>query len=213
MFRVIQAVAPAERREVFRLRHRICVEELDYAIPGSSPEEGLREDEDDHALIFLALDGSRPAATIAINRWADGPLSAATVANYRLASFAERFGRASILVARKLLVAKDYRASPALFQVIDAALDGARAPGQLFLFLNCSPHLVGFYERLGCRRYAPPFLHEDGKELAAPMCMLLTDHEHLIRIRSPLVALIVRLYADTPGERELLRAALDDQRP
>jgi hypothetical protein len=213
MFRIIQAVTPAERREAFRLRHRICVEELDYTIPGSSPEEGLREDEDDHALIFLALDGSRLAGTVTINRWTDGPLGAATIANHRLASFAERFGRASILVGRKWLVAREYRTSPVFFQLVDAALASARAPGQLFAFLNCSPHLVAFYERLGCRRYAPPFLHEDGGEVAVPMGMLLTDHEHLKRIQSPILGLIERLYADTPGERELLRATLDVRTP
>lgn len=57
-----------------------------------------------------------------------------------------------------------------------------------FVFLETSPYLVTFYERLGYRRYAPHFAYEDSGAIAVPMCLVINDHDHLARVRSPLLA-------------------------
>jgi len=34
-------------------------------------------------------------------------------------------------------------------------------PAILFVFVDCSPYLVGYYEKLGFRRYAPHFSYDE----------------------------------------------------
>ncbi len=67
--------------------------------------------------------------------------------------------------------------------------------GVRFVFMDCRPSLVSFYERFGFRRYAEPFLHRASGR-STPLVMLLGDTRHLERIGSPLAPLAAEFGAD-----------------
>jgi hypothetical protein len=51
------------------------------------------------------------------------------------------------------------------------------------IFLDCVPHLVGYYQRLGARVYTEAIEDAD-VGILVPMCIVLEDQPHLARVRS-----------------------------
>lgn len=179
---VVRVTTPGERLEAFRLRHRIFVEELRYRIPDVEPENGIREPEDDDAVLFVARDRDEAVGTLALDLASGAGFSTPTVEHLQLEEFTRRFGNGAVCVIRKALVARCHRGTAAFRHMIAAALDAVSGLGAIrFCFIDCSPYLVRFYERIGCRRYAPSFTYDDTGIISVPMCVVLDDHEHLRR--------------------------------
>src|SRR5262249_44110897 len=70
--------------------------------------------------------------------------------------------------------------------------------GVEFLLLNCTPALVGLYERLGARRYAPNFVDPE-YGYRVPLVLLTQDAEHLKRVRSPLYKILASSRRPAPA--------------
>jgi len=189
-FRIETADSDESRRLVYQLRYRIFVEELKYRIPGANAEEGLREATDAGSHLLLAFDEEgRTAGTMAVDHWGRVDLDPATVDHLRLMGFAEAFGREAIVITRKLLVAQAHRGSMLMLELLAEAGQVAFQPSVLFVFVDCSPYLVGYYEKLGFRRYAPHFSYDETGIISVPLCLVTADHQHLERIGSPILHL------------------------
>lgn len=203
--RVVGASTPEERRLVYQLRYKVFVEEQHYKIPDTTPERGVYSDSDEGAWLALAHDGDTPIGTLATNSWRLGGLDDALVEHLHLLHFAERFSRDSISVMHKAMLLERYRGSTAFMQMVAVALQSTQTTSSRFIFCDCAPALVHFYERLGFRRYAPHFYHDRTGILAVPMVLALGDHEHLARVGSPVLALVRALnIPDDPEVRTYL---------
>lgn len=184
------AETPEERKQAYQLRYRIFVEELNYQIPGSNAEEGLAEPSDESADIFLAYDNDVPVATLALNRWSEGELSPEDIEHFQLNHFASHFTKSSIAIVRKALVSRDYRGTPLFLQLVSFGFQHAIKPGLQFLFLDCSPFLVRYYQRFGYRTYAPYFTYDHTGLISVPLCLVLGDHAYLEKLESPVLWLL-----------------------
>jgi CRP-like cAMP-binding protein len=85
--------------------------------------------------------------------------------------------------------------------------------GRELCFLDCKPHLLPLYRRLGFRRYMESIDDPQGG-VFTPMCMVLNDLAYLQYSRSPFAATARRLLEDSPQPRwcePFFQAALGGQ--
>jgi predicted N-acetyltransferase YhbS len=195
---VVIADNERQRRDAFRLRHRVFVEEMGYEIPGLDPERGLVDPEDETAVILVAYDGPRAVGSLTIDWWADTDLRPEVIQNLRLDAFGPGLPRDAVVIVRKLSVLGSSRARGVTDALVGQAIRLLLRPGIHFAFIDCSPYLVRYYERLGFRQYAPHFGY-DGI-LSVPMCCVLTDRAHLSACRSPLLRLMQESGLDPHGD-------------
>lgn len=186
-FRYEEAKSAQQRAEVFGLRYRVFVEEFGYRVPDASPEHGLEEPADRSAGLFIAYDGERPVGTLTVDWWAQVPLAPELVGHLHLEGFAQTFGRASVAVIRKALVVREYRGTPLFSSFVAAIFPAILRPPLRFLFVACSPYLVGYYQQFGFRHYAPHFSYDQTGIIAVPLCGVIGDHAHLEHVGSPLL--------------------------
>jgi len=181
---VIVANTEELRQQAFRLRHRIFVEELGYEVASSSSEEGLVDPEDETAHILLALDDGEPVGSMTLDWWAETELRPEIIRDFRLEEFPKQLTPEAVVVVRKMLVTGTHRGRRVVELMMKAAVQTLMCPGIHYAFIDCSPYLVRYYERLGFRQYAQHFDHEG--ILCVPLCCVLTDQKHLEACRSPL---------------------------
>ncbi|MEM6368129.1 MAG: GNAT family N-acetyltransferase [Myxococcota bacterium] len=172
------------RRKAFRLRYQVFVDELGYEVPLANPEEGLVDPEDETAHVLLAMEDGRAIGSMTLDWWAETELRPQTIEGFQLRAFPSQLEKESVVVVRKLLVAGSHRGRRVVEKLMSAAVETLLCPGIHYAFIDCSPYLVRYYERLGFRQYAGHFDH-DGI-LSVPMCCVLTDQKHLEACRSPL---------------------------
>jgi hypothetical protein len=98
-------------------------------------------------------------------------------------------------------------------------------PEVQFAFIDCSPYLIRLYERIGFRLYAPHFCYDATGVLSVPMCLVMSDEEHLSRTRSALLKLARRharahdqaisefFHEQWEGQPAYQEAALDEEIP
>ena len=214
-FRYVNATTPEERTTAFQLRYQVFVEELHYQIPGATPETGVVEKCDDHSFVFVAYDGDTPAGTTTVDCWKNAQLGDEEIEHFRLQTFARAYGRESVCVVRKAASTQPYRGTRLFMDMLLAVCDQMFTDAELrFIFVDCSPYLVRFYERMGARRYAPHFYYDSNGSLSVPMCIVMNDHEHLSSTRSPLLPVIKKHgHVHEPGVRRFFYDEWQDQTP
>lgn len=181
---------PDELEAVARLRYEIYVEELGYAQPSADPgSRTIHEPVDSEGLVLGAFfaDG-RLLGSIRI-----APSEAPGLSSPEIYRWEQRRRSApgQVFHASKLLVAHEERGSRIGFQLIRAAALAALRLGWRYAFLECYPHLVPLYERIGFQLRAQASDPVFGS--VTIMEWDLGDLEHLRRIRSPMLAVLVEL--------------------
>lgn len=185
---VVRANSDVLRREAFRLRYRVLVGERGFTVTGANADEGLVEAEDATSVVFIAFEGGCSVGTLAVDRWSETKLRPEVVEHLQLEEVANKAGRSSIVIVRKLLVTKSHRTSEAAFMLFEKAIADVAEPDVRFAFIDCSPYLVPYYQRLGFRHWGTHFYY-DGV-LSVPMCLDLSDLVYLAAVESPLLGII-----------------------
>ncbi len=205
--RVYEAKTDEERLKAFQLRYRVFIEELNWTVSGADAERGLREPADDEARILIAEVDGVPVATAAVDQWGVVDIDPETVAHYHLDRFDGDWRREDCALIRKFTVVRSHRGTTAALDILAALYRLVHRIGARFCFLDSSPYLIDYYERVGCRRYAPHFFHDENHIIAVPMVIALHDMEHLKRTESPLLLIANYLKVDhDPAERLWLDA-------
>lgn len=179
-----------EKREVYRLRYRVYVEELGMDIGAiDHHNKMLYDDMDKDAFLLYAKAGTELVGTIRVNI---GPLAAFPPELARILSmdrfekFYEGRERRDFSYTSKLMVAAAYRNSAALHLLSAKAYEFYCERGVQFNFGVCNFHLLRLYEQLGLHRYGPSFTAEGYDGVLMPVVLLVDDVAHLRAVRSPL---------------------------
>ncbi|HTP50470.1 MAG TPA: cyclic nucleotide-binding domain-containing protein [Anaeromyxobacteraceae bacterium] len=186
--------------ELFRFRHGVFFEELRALLPEEEIERGYMTDPlDESAFNYVLLDGGEIVGSL---RFVDFERVAARgdlERKYRLGPIVERFGASGIAIIGRLALAPRCRSGVALSRLISRGYEDARSRGIRVGVSDCSPYLLPFEERLGYRRYAPPF-GDPVYGLKLPILLLGEGNAHLQTIRSPLARAAARFEADESVE-------------
>jgi GNAT superfamily N-acetyltransferase len=187
MITVRRASSQGDREKIFRLRYEIYVEEMrrrqthaDHAL------RFIEEPFDDaSAVLLLAEQDGEAVGTVRINFARHGPLEEAD--SYDLTRFAP-FYPEHLSMTTKLMVRPEHRSGNATRLLVAEAYSAMRRAGILVDVIDCNPHLVQFFQRIGYRLYKQNIAHPDYGTVI-PMALLVGDLEYMRRVRSPLLAL------------------------
>jgi predicted GNAT family N-acyltransferase len=180
---------PAELEEVFRLRYRVYVQELQYPQRYADPRsQTVREPLDEVGHILGAFDHGRLVGTCRINPAAESDLGE-YVELYQLQRFVPLFPR-HVSVTTKGVMAPEYRTGAPCLKMV---LDGFRylralTPAICFDFIDARPHLLPLHRKVGYRQVFPEFQHPDIGVVVHPLVLVANDQDYLRQIHSPLAS-------------------------
>lgn len=190
--KICVAKTPEEKKEVYRFRYQIYVEEMAKHFEEVDYKNKLIYDEiDEWAVLLYAKVGSEIIATYRINIGAIADFPQKVIEFLALNTFnngAIEHGNYKFAFATKVMVTPAYRSSPALYRLMAKCYEICCYEQVHFLFGICNFHLIPLYEQLGCRRYYKNFFYP-GHGLATPIVMLIDDLQHFRKVRSPLFRL------------------------
>jgi len=207
----IRFAATAEDREqVWRLRYRIYVEEMGYDF-GATPDRRLPDVPPKNNRLLLAEADGAAVGTVAIDWGGDLAFGDDDRAVYQLDRFLAAVPADRLMTVTRFMTTPEARQGQAPELLLDAVLHFALERGVAAIFLDCRPHLINFYMRLGFRPYAPTASHPI-PGILVPLVLLLDDHAHLVRVRSRFAALAQARPAD-PARLAKLAALLPAASP
>lgn len=186
------ATTTEEKREIYRFRYQVYVEEMSKHIEGIDHDNKLLYDElDDWTILLYARIGSELIGTVRVNIGTLKDFPQKLVGFLSLDAFQDfttKNGSHSFAYSTKLMVAPPYRSSPALYLLIAKCYELWYGHQVQFSFGACNFHLLRLYEKMGFHRYKNNFV-DPGYGLLAPIVLLVDDIQHLRTVRSPLFRL------------------------
>ncbi len=194
---VVRLNPGAECEPLYRFRYEVYVEEQ-----GLKPRDAnqrtrtIHDGLDDCSIQYAAFSEGRVIASLRATLLSDVQAPEALIERFGMTEAIRRFGIRSICTTSRFIIARDHRRSRLSLHLMDAAYCDARERGLRLNFGDCSPHLVGFYEHMGYRTYAPIFVDDD-YGVKTPLLMMFGDQEQFRRVRSPLRRTAVRYQDDT----------------
>lgn len=203
------ATQPWEKREVYKLRYDVYVQEMSKPL-GSIVNKGkqIHDSLDDRSILLYAQAGSNIVATMR--------LTIATIEDYpgdlldifHMHKFKALYtGIATPLLSlgTKLAVIAQYRNSPALFLLIAETYRILRQQKVQFFFGGCNPNMIPLYERIGFRRFTRNFT-DPGYGLLVPLVVIMEDNQHFQNVKSPIYRHARKYMSDSTMAPRFLQA-------
>ncbi len=186
---------PDELQAVLRLRQRIYVEELGYALATSPADRPLEAEAlDATGQIFGAFDGSRLVGAVRVNYGSDRPQGGfgSYAAFYGMDRFGPAFPRGISIVTR-LMAEPAHRTGQTMANFGVALYEHTRdtQPEVAFCIIDCVPALKPMFQRIGYRPIGPALQHPAAGTVL-PMAFAVYHREHFLRVQSPLAAVCPR---------------------
>lgn len=188
-FHIRMLESTEERREVQRMFYEIYVEEM-----------GRLQDEADHENRLLVLDNFEHFRILGafdteetlqgftvLTTGEDIAISEDYTQDYNLTLFQDIIPQKRFFFAENTLVRRAVRGTSIAINLIMAASDYFFKHEYPAAFIDCEPHLLNLFTRLGFRSYTEPYF-EPQFGMVCPL-ILLPDVEHLTQLNSPLAQL------------------------
>jgi predicted GNAT family N-acyltransferase len=190
---------PAELDAIYRFRLHVYYNELGARLPESVIRTGhLSCDLDAMAYQYATFENGEVVGCVRVVDLKDIKNERALIGKYRLERVIEAWGVDVITVTGRMAIAEKYRKHSIVHRLMAMATDEARRRGIRLAFLDCSPHLLPFYEAFGFRRYAPAF-SDPVFGFKQPLVFMLRDKKDLKEVGSPLAH--TSHYEDDPEVR------------
>jgi hypothetical protein len=183
------ATTPAEKREVYRFRYQIYIEEMSRHIKKvDNVNKQLYDELDKWGILLFAKIGSELIATARINIGTIDDFPQEEVEFLSLGTYQDCYtkdGDHKFALTTKVMVTPAHRSSRAFYLLIAKCYELCCNSEVQFMFGICNLHLIRLYEKMGTHRYGKNvFLPDYG--LLAPLVLLINDIQHLRMVRSPL---------------------------
>lgn len=187
------ATTPEQLAACMRLRYTVYTEEMNlYQSSEAEATQALTDADDAWARIFYAAVDGEIVATSRGNLSRDGQYPQSWNAIWDFDRFDRHCAPGSYCVSSRTTVAKAHRGGPLTGQLFAYKVAECIKLGMRVVFLDCVPHLVGYYQRLGARVYTESIEDAD-VGILVPMCIVLEDQPHLARVRSPFLPISQQL--------------------
>jgi len=188
--RIGVATTPEEKREVYRLRYNIFAEEIGYDLSEVDHQNKLLYDDlDESAILLTAHVGSILIGTTRVNIGKISDFPPDIVQAYCMDKFKKFYNKEDnpyFTVISRGMVSPQYRSSATIYLFSVKMYELCCDYQVQFSFLNCTFHLIPFYEHIGQVRIDKNTIDPNDNSSLASMVMLLDDVEHLRVVGSPL---------------------------
>lgn len=183
------AETKADHEAIYRLRYDIYVEEMGYVFPGVDHQRRrLAESILRPTRLMVAEEGGALVGTLQFNWGAECAFSEEERRIYRLSDFIALVADEEMMIASRFMTRPSHRDTDLPARMLDAMFAFALDQKVRLLFLDCRPHLINTYLRLGFRTYARTY-NDPIAGMLAPLVFVLDDVAHLERIKSRLLPL------------------------
>jgi hypothetical protein len=183
MLEIRLAQTPEEKEQVFKLRYQIYVEELGYAQHYTNhQQQKIEEPLDKYGNIFVAFQNSKLVGTARSNYTIKSDLGYyAELYHIRKIAGDAHFFDTSI--GTKFMIQKHLRGSRIAVSIMQAYYCQLLQDQIKFDFIDCEPHMIAFFQRLGYQPIDMINHPEYGSGLA--MMLDVFNLQHLERVKSP----------------------------
>jgi len=189
-----------EKEAVFRLRYDIYVKDMGlFGDQADHAKKVLRDSYDDTARSVIAIKEGVALGTMRIYWGGDAPLHPQLRRSYALHKFEGIVSESQICIAERLMVLRRVRGSLLTYNMFVYVYKFLLANGIELVVLDCEPHLINNWLKLGFRPFAPPISYR-GVGLVVPMAGIVWDVEQFVKVGSPLLAVVpedAEAHADT----------------
>lgn len=187
-----------EKSEIYRLRYRIYIEEMQRdPISTDHQNKMLFDKMDSWAHLIYAKVGKEYIGTMRINMGTIDQFPQDMIKVLSLDKVRNFFnGRENQLIgsSTKLMVSQQYRNSAALHLLTAKGYELYCNHHVRFNFGGCNFYLLRLYELMGCRRFGKNFV-DPGYGILTPIVWIIDDVDHLKAVRSPFLR-IARKYKE-----------------
>jgi len=178
-----------QKKEIYKLRYQIYVQEMAKSLKTiSSKEKFISDPLDDRSILLYVQSGGEVVATLRLTIAIadDYPSTLREVFHMdKFKGIHPEFLDPLLGLATKLAVKKKYRNSPALYLLLVEMYRLLREQRAQILFGGCNPYLLPLYERMGFRKFAKNFT-DPGYGLLVPIVMIVEDLQYFQGVKSPL---------------------------
>lgn len=200
------AHTPIEKKEIYKFRYQVFVEEMGKSLQNTVQRCGMIIDAmDEQSLLLYAQDSSGIIGTIRLtfgNAKQFPQVLSKTFCMDKFQLLGEGADKELCLIT-KLAVKGKYRGSQVLYMLTVKGYEIFRLHHTKFAFGGCNPHLIVLNEQLGFRRFTRNFT-DPGYGLLVPFVMVVEDIEHFSAIRSPFYRVARKLQNDSQWRQKLL---------
>ncbi len=183
------AESDEERREVFRLRYDVYVEEMGrYQDAADHAERLFREPEDEQSVLFYAREeeSGRVVGTSRLTWGGHEPFPERMVSQYGLEPFLAELPAEALAVGERGMVVPRLRGSDLMMKMMGQSRDWVAERRIQIIFGNCEPHLLNLYLELGHRTYSHDNFNSREAGYLIPILFVPEDVYYLRAIGSPL---------------------------
>lgn len=182
------ATTAAERQEIYRLRYQVYTIENGFQRPGPADHRAWEDRSDAASVHLCAVAEGRIIGALRVIFGADAGFSEELVRTYSIDRFDRVAPRDKMAIAGRFVLRREYRAGPAMLQLLVESARQQRARGIELLFADSQLAMTAFYLSLGFRTYAPPFQRPVAGTVA-PFVLIAGDQVYLHSVGSPLLEL------------------------
>jgi len=169
----------------FQLRYKVYVEGMGrLKDKGDHELKELRDEQDQLARAIVAVKDGTAVGTLRLFWGGDVPFNQNLIDAYHLSPFQKLLKDSEICVIERLMVDEQHRRSAIALQMYKLAWDFCINHHVEAVFLDCEPHHINSYLKLGFRPFAKTYSYP-GIGLVIPMVYILGDSEHLKHVGSP----------------------------
>ncbi len=183
-----QATTFEEKREIFRLRYQVYAEEIAYNFVSIDHENRLLYDDfDEKALILYAKIGSKIIGTGRVNIGKLSDFPSDIVQTYRMDKFKKFYSKDDdpyFAIISKVMILPQYRSSSTMYLIMANLYNLHRDYQVQFAFINCSFHLIPFYERSGYVRIDKNTVDSNDGSSLSSLVLLVDDVQYLKKVGS-----------------------------
>jgi CRP-like cAMP-binding protein/predicted GNAT family N-acyltransferase len=184
--RIVIAETASEKEAIYRLRYEVYIDEMGGGTRHDEADAStrqLRDELDDTAYHFYAVQDEQVVACARLNMRKDGPLECEP--ELEMDRFAPAYP-AQVSMSSRMVIHPTLRGSHVLMELACAMYRFKRDQEIRFDFIDCHPRLLPLYSRLGYRIYKPGFTHPK-YVYVVPMVLVTDDLAYLEQVRSPYI--------------------------
>lgn len=174
-----------ELRASYRLRYKVYVEGMGrLKDKGDHELKELRDEYDEVARAVVVIKEGVAVGTLRLFWGGDAPFCQTLIDAYHLAPFQKILRDNEICIVERLMVDQEHRGSAIALQMYKLVWDFSVRHHIEAGFLDCEPHHLNSYLKLGFRPFAKTYSYP-GIGLVIPMMYIPGDYEHLKHVGSP----------------------------
>ncbi|MBD2546047.1 GNAT family N-acetyltransferase [Planktothricoides raciborskii] len=190
MIEIRLAQTPEEKEQVFKLRYQIYVKEMGYQQQYANHKSQIIEEPlDESGNIFVAFQDNKVVGTVRNNYARQSDLGY-YVSLFKMSEATRQSHLIDVSVCTKFMVIKNLRRTGIGFSLMQFHYNQLLLDQIKFDFIDCEPHMIPFFQKLGYQTIDMINHPEYGSGMA--MILDVFNLKHLQRVKSPFMRLHIK---------------------